>query len=47
MVCLFNLCGSVVGLVGYGFSPTVKTVQAKSFDVNKTTIKIAEKKAGQ
>ena len=36
----FNFCGLVVGLVGVGFSPNVKTVTAKFFNVNKTTTKI-------
>ena len=40
MDCLFNFYPLAVGLVGYGFSPIVKMVAPKSFDVNKTTVKI-------
>ena len=42
--CLFNFSGLVLGLVGVGFSPTIKSVAEKSFDVNKTTIKICQHK---
>ena len=44
MDCLFNYCGLVVGLVGLGLSPTIKYVVEKSFDVNKTKIKISRNK---
>ena len=41
---IFNFCGMVIGLVENGFSPTIKTVAKKFFNVNKTTIKICQGK---
>ena len=35
---------SVVWLLGLAFSPTVKTVEAKFFNVNKTTTKVCRNK---
>ena len=45
MGCLFTLCGLVPGLAGLGFSPAIKSVVEKLFDVKKTTIKIGEIKS--
>ena len=41
----FNFCGLVVGLVGFGFSPTVKLVAEKSFNVNKLLQKFVKLKS--
>ena len=41
MDCVFDFCGLVVGLVGVGFSPTIKTFAAKFVDINKSMIKIS------
>ena len=44
MDCLFEICSLVVGLVGVGFSATLKTVAAKFLDTHKTAIKICRNK---
>ena len=45
MDCLFNFCGLVVGLVQLGFSPTIKSVAEKPFDVKEPQYRFGEIKS--
>ena len=45
MDCPFNFSGLVVGLVEHVFLPTVKTVAAKFFDVDKTIMEFSKIKS--
>ena len=44
MDCFSDFCSLVVGRVGVGILPTVKTIAAKIFDINNITIKICQNK---